>query len=121
MCACVCLSVCKASWVICFLFLFLVFSLAPTRYAHKHSLTHPTITSAAAAAAAAAAVVVVLQLYRTTKAFLDSKTKVLQQKNDHIKQLQEKIAGLEEQDDKRGQILESLLERTSTLQVRSDR
>ncbi|EGD83194.1 hypothetical protein PTSG_03825 [Salpingoeca rosetta] len=57
------------------------------------------------------------ELYRTTKVFLDSKTKVIQQKNEQIRALQERAAALEQQDEKRAQILETLLERTTNLQA----
>eukprot|EP00056_Hartaetosiga_gracilis_P003688 m.66020 g.66020 ORF g.66020 m.66020 type:complete len:779 (+) comp11546_c0_seq4:82-2418(+) len=54
---------------------------------------------------------------RTTKSFLASKTRVIQQKNDEIKKLKEKVNQLEAQDEKRSKILQNLLEKTTSLQA----
>eukprot|EP00049_Salpingoeca_infusionum_P019035 m.359851 g.359851 ORF g.359851 m.359851 type:complete len:784 (-) comp18772_c0_seq1:497-2848(-) len=53
---------------------------------------------------------------QTTKAFLSSKSKLLATKTDEIKRLEQKMAALLEQDERRSKILEDLLARHSSLQ-----
>eukprot|EP01147_Barroeca_monosierra_P009370 gene9370-10384_t len=56
------------------------------------------------------------ELHRTNKAFLDSKTKLLQQKNDRIRLLEARLASLDEQNGKRSSAVARVLDRTSVVQ-----
>ena len=57
----------------------------------------------------------IFQLLRTSKAFLASKTKLVQDKAAEVGALQSRIAALEERDALRGRILDDMLSRTASV------